>query len=236
MTTTTQTKPARKTWRDKPPSQRSIDYLTDMVKKHQANPFGLDEVHDLKVLAGWFAEKTRTQGEVSDLIDQTKAKPKRSAPVPVAPVAPKPAPAPFVPVPDVVPSAKFAILTELLTQAPDAWRKQEYLFFEVKKLPKKDARVVLRLTGGGSWAGKHGPKFVRTKLPYALRAELLGHLENEAFAYQASLTFAEIHTLCGRCAAELTDDLSREHKFGLTCWNLMAPLRAKLEAMEKGTI
>ena len=59
--------------------------------------------------------------------------------------------------------------------------------------------------------------------------ELYGHLESPAFAYQAAKTFGEIYSVCGRCGAELTDDTSREHKFGPICWDLMAPFREAFE-------
>jgi len=215
---TTATKQPRKTWRDNPPSERATSYLTDLVRKHQAGHFGTGVEEDLRTLTHWFAQEKRTAGDVSDMIDKVKARPKRGpgpAPAPAAPAKPA---VPFTPVPEVVPSSKFAILTELLTEAPDPWRKQEYLFFEVKKLPRKDARVISRLTGAPG-------RFTRSRLPYGLRAELLGHLEDPAFAYQAALTFAEVYEVCGRCAAELTDTDSRERKFGLHCWNLMAPYR-----------
>lgn len=207
MTTTTPTKP----------STGSINYLTDIVRKRDIVP-GKDAAQCLADLTRWFATP-RSQKEVSEMIDRNKNKPLRTAAPAWTPPAPKAWTAP-TPIPEIVPSSKFAILTELLTEVPDAWKGQDYLFFEVKKMPRKSTRVINRLVGAPG-------KFKRSHLPAALRNELLGHLESEAFAYQAALTFAQIYQVCGRCAAELTDTDSRERKFGLRCWNLMAPYRAK---------
>jgi hypothetical protein len=190
-------------------SQGSVNYLTDLTRDRDVIP-GEDATACLTKLTKWLASGP-TQKEVSAAIDRAKAKPKRAA---------KPAAtttwAPYPGVPEAVPSSKFAILTELLHQAPEAWQKQEYLFFEVKKL--RGRRVIRRLTGAPG-------RFNRTALPSALASELFGHLEDEKFAFQASKTFGEIYQVCGRCAAELTDDQSRERKFGPVCWNLMASWR-----------
>lgn len=192
-------------------SQGSINYLTDLTRDRDVIP-GKDATHCLAALTKWLASGP-TQKEVSAAIDRARAKPRRTA-KPAA--APSPTWAPYPGVPEAVPSSKFAILTELLHEAPDAWRKQEFLFFEVKKL--RGRRVIRRLTGAPG-------KFNRTALPAALATELFGHLEDQKFAFQASKTFADIYQVCGRCAAELTDDLSRERKFGPVCWDLMASWR-----------
>ena len=199
--TTTMTKPKV--------SQASINYLTDLTRDRDVIP-GKDATHCLAALTKWLASGP-TQKEVSAAIDRAKAKPRRAA-KPAATTAW----APYPSVPEAVPSAKFALLTELLHNAPESWQRQELLFFEVKKLRGK--RVIRRLTGAPG-------RFNRTALPAALATELFGHLENEAFAFQASKTFGEHYSVCGRCGAELTDDDSRERKFGPVCWDLMASWR-----------
>jgi hypothetical protein len=195
-------------------AQGSINYVTDLVRDRETNP-GENATEALARLTKWLANPKTTQKDVSDMIDRLKTKPKRAALVPT-PVAGHTVWAPYPAVPEAVPSAKFALLTELLHNAPEAWQKQEYLFFEVKKLRGK--RVIRRLVGAPG-------RFNRTALPSALATELYGHLENEAFAFQASKTFGEIYQVCGRCSAELTDNDSRERKFGPVCWDLMASWR-----------
>jgi hypothetical protein len=200
-------------------AQGSLSYLTDLVQKRQVKA-GESAAQSLAELTRWLAKpppagRTKQQ-EVSDMIDRVKKLPARLAVVPPAAPAATTTWAPYPSVPEAVPSSKFAILTELLHQAPEAWRKQELLFFEVKKLRGK--RVIRRLTGAPG-------RFNRTALPSALATELFGHLEDEKFAFQASKTFGEHYQVCGRCAAELTDDTSRERKFGPVCWDLMASWR-----------
>lgn len=204
-----------KTAEFKAPSKRSLDYLTDLVRDRDVAP-GKTATQCLAQLTHWLAEKPRSQSEVSAMIDRNKAKAYRVALSPT-PVAGKTVWAPFPPVPENVPSSKFAVLTELLTELPDSWRKQEYLFFEVKE--HKGKRQVRRLLGAPG-------SFSRTMLPAATASELFGHLSSDAFSYQAALTFGEIYQCCGRCAAELTDDQSRERKFGPICWDLMGAYRA----------
>lgn len=201
---------ATKPWQAKPHSAKQAEFLTKLVRERD---MGGTVDQDLAVVTRWLAQD-RTAGEVSIQIDKALGCPRRSA---VAAAVTHRA------IPESVPSSKFAILTELLAEAPAGWRTQEYLFFEVKKLPRKDLRVVNRLLGapGG---------FSRTRLPLALRNELISILEKPEVAYEAAVTFGSIYQVCGRCAAELTDNDSRERGFGLHCWNLMAPARAAYEA------
>lgn len=195
------------------PSQKSLDFLTDLVRDRDVS-HGKTAEQCLIELTKWLAAP-RSQKEVSAMIDRSLKAPKRTVFVPT-PVGASTVYVPYPSVPDSVPSSKFAVLTELLTQVPDQWRRQEYLFFEVKQYRGK--RVIRRLTGAPG-------KFNRTFLPREAATELFGHLEQEAFAYQAALTFGEIYQVCGRCAAELTDDTSRERKFGPVCWDLMDTYR-----------
>ncbi len=192
----------------------TVNYLTDLVRDRDVEP-GKSSTECLAALTKWLAKPTTTQKMASEMIDRNRHKPRRSIVIAAAVTPPKKTSYPEVP--EVVPSSKFAVLSELLTAIPPAWGKQEYLFFEVKRLHNR--RVIRRLTGnlGG---------FKRSTLPPDLALELYGHLSKEAFAYQASLTFGEIHECCGRCGADLTDDQSRERQFGPICWDLMAGFRA----------
>lgn len=197
----------------KKPSQKSLDFLTDLVRDRDVSP-GKSAAQCMAELTKWLASP-RSQKDVSAMIDRSMKAPKRTVFVPT-PVGASTVYVPYPSVPAAVPSSKFAVLTELLTQVPDQWRKQEFLFFEVKQYRGK--RVIRRLTGAPG-------KFNRTFLPREAATELFGHLEKEAFAYQAALTFGELYQVCGRCAAELTDDTSRERKFGPVCWDLMDEYR-----------
>lgn len=193
----------------------TINYLTDLVRDRDVKP-GKTAGECLAELTHWLANPATTQKDASDMIDRVKKLPKRAAPAPAAPAPSAWSKTPYPAVPEAVPSAKFAVLSELLTEIPGAWRTQEYLFFEVKKLHGR--RVIRKLTGAPG-------RFNRTAIPAALASELYGHLEDEKFSFQASKTFGEIYSVCGRCAAELTDDQSRERKFGPVCWDLMETWR-----------
>ncbi len=197
----------------KKPSQKSLDFLTDLVRDRDVSP-GKTATQCLAELAHWLATP-RSQKDVSAMIDRSRKAPKRSAFTP-APVGTKTVYTPYPSVPESVPSSKFAVLTELLTEIPDSWRKQELLFLEVKQYRGK--RVIRRLTGAPG-------KFNRHFLPASLAAELFGHLERQDFAYNAAQMFGKHYTVCGRCAAELTDDMSRERLMGPICWDLMEPWR-----------
>lgn len=203
--------------RPKPASARSIEYLTDIVRDRDVDP-GLTAGDSLKALTKWLAAG-RSQADVSSMIERNRSKPRRLL-VPALTSASSPAsPAVFTSypsVPDAVPNSKFAILTELLVNAPDAWRKQEYLFFEVKQV--RGRRTSRRLVGAPG-------AFNRTPLPAALASELYLHLTKENVAFVAAETFGKIYQCCGRCAAELTDDTSRERQFGPVCWELMYGLK-----------
>ena len=195
------------------PSQKSINFLTDLVRDRDVSP-GKTATQCLAELAKWLADP-RSQKDVSAMIDRSKQAPRR--PIFTAKqVGAVTAYTPYPTVPAAVPDSKFAILTELLVHVPDSWRKQEYTFFEVKKL--RGRRVVRRLTGAPG-------KFNRGFLPAETASELFDLLSQEAVAYQAALTFGQIYSVCGRCAAELTDNDSRERKFGPICWDLMASYR-----------
>lgn len=187
------------------PSQRSVDYLTDLVRKHQQTP-GSTLEQDLAVLTKWFAQEPRSQKDVSRLIDVAKAKPRRvTATLPAA--SPLTAPK-RVEVPDTVLDSKYAIFTAVLENIPVHWKHQEHLFVEVKKYRGK--RVVRRLLGspGG---------YTRQFMPNALVNELIEKLEVPEFAFSASTLYGEIHQCCGTCGAPLTDDVSLETKQGPIC-------------------
>lgn len=199
----------------KPASEKSIAYLTDIVRQRDVDP-GLTLEQSLIALTKWLAGG-RTQAEISAMIDRNKAKPKRLVVVAPAAAGAPTVYTPYPSVPDAVVSSKYAIKTELLLEVPSSWRKQEYLFFEVKQV--RGRRVVRRLLGSIG-------AFERTLLPAALAAELFGHLGKQEVAFEAAKTFGEIYQCCGRCGAELTDDTSRERQFGPICWSLMGHMRA----------
>jgi len=201
--TTTQAKPKLEI------ATGTVNYLTDLVRDREAKP-GQSATDALIELAKWLALPTTTQKDASDMIDRMKAKPRRSV---VSQASSLPASyAPLAPIPDSIQNSKYAIPTEVLTDLRDAWRSQSLLFLEVKVFRGK--RTIRRLTGAPG-------KFNRTWLSREERAEILGLLEDDDFAWDAMMRFGEHYKVCGRCAAELTDDDSRERKLGLRCWKIV---------------
>lgn len=206
MSTTTTARPA---------SAKSLTFLTRLVDERDASPGKTVETCRAE-LATWLTTGP-DQKAVSAMIDRLLARPRRAYVATSVAGAYTPYPA----ISKEVPNSKFAVLSELLTKIPESWAKQEMLFFEVKELRGK--RVLRRLTGAPG-------DFHRSFVPAGLAAELLTLLEDQAFAWQAALTFGKTYTVCGKCSAPLTDDLSRERSIGPICWDMMGPWRVAYEA------
>lgn len=184
-------------------SDRSIAFLTDLVADREVQT-GKTAAESQMALAKWLATP-RSQKEVSALIDKALKAPKRPKPVTVF--------TSLISIPDSVPNSKFAISTSAVPGLPETWRRQEYLFFEVKKL--RGRRVIRRLVGAPG-------DFSRRLLPVEAAEALLNAVSNPEFAVKSATLFGEIHDVCGVCAAPLTDDLSLERKIGPVCFARMA--------------
>lgn len=183
-------------------SDRSIAFLTDLVADREVQT-GKTAAESQMALAKWLATP-RSQKEVSALIDKALKAPKRLKPVTVR--------SSFVNIPDAVPNSKFAISTDAVVGLPEGWRRQKYLFFEVKKL--RGRRVIRRLVGAPG-------DFSRMLVPARAAEMLLEAVSNPEFAVKSATLFGEIHDVCGVCAAPLTDDLSLERKIGPVCFARM---------------
>lgn len=182
-------------------SDRSIAFLTDLVADREVQT-GKTAAESQMALARWLATP-RSQKEVSALIDKALKAPKRK---------PAKVTSYLVDIPDTVPNSKFAISTDAVVGLPEGWRRQEYLFFEVKKL--RGRRVIRRLVGAPG-------DFSRMLVPARAAEMLLEAVSNPEFAVKSATLFGEIHDVCGVCGAPLTDDLSLERKIGPVCFARM---------------
>ena len=186
------------------PTDRQIAFLLDLIVDREVDA-GKNATETTIALTKWLATP-RSKKDVSRLIDKALASPKRAKP---APAAAKPT---AVVVPDSVPNLKFALRSELLTSIPESWKRQEFVFVEVKNFHGK--RVFRRLLGAPG-------AFSRYPVSREVARELVGHLSNQKVALDASTAFAELYSVCKRCAAELTDDHSRLVRMGPVCEKLV---------------
>lgn len=125
------------------------------------------------------------------------------------PVKPRPVVA-FVPVAEPVleglPYSKYAVPTLELSGISD----QELLFVEIKEYRN---RVYMRKLVGAPG------RFNRLRLAPAVVAEIAAVIAKDPLHY--SQLFGKHYQVCGRCAAELTDEISRAHFLGPTCRKAM---------------
>jgi hypothetical protein len=198
-------------------SAGSLSYIRDIVKNREV--MAGESAEDASVrLEAWLANPGTTQKAVSEMIDRNKTKPRRSVKV-ASVTGPAFKAARFTPVPEIVKDSKYAIVTEILTDAPDRIRRQTHLFVEVKVFRKR--RVIRQLIGSPG-------SFDRWFLPAEVQNQVLAILSDEETAYKAMVKFGELYSVCGRCSAELTDDQSRERKIGPVCWKQIAGWRASI--------
>lgn len=86
-------------------------------------------------------------------------------------------------------------------------------FFQVRKAYGRDRLEIARLSGapGG---------FNRYRMPVVDQILWLERIASDPF--DAMFRFAEHYRVCGRCAAELTDERSRQRRFGSDCWGFLS--------------
>lgn len=113
---------------------------------------------------------------------------------------------------ETVPDAFAAIPTvELATLLPRLEFRGDLAFFQVRTYRKR--RELFRLSGAPG-------AFNRYKLSMDESVALLGYLALNWNA--AAIRFSDHYRVCGRCAAELTDQKSREARLGSTCRKYMS--------------
>lgn len=191
------------------PTEAQLKYVLDLVKEREIPSLrGLTVEQAVAKTRLYVEAPHRTRAEVSRLIDTARTAPRRVAAAPV--------PAFFV-IPDSVPNSKFAIPTELLTTLPESWRRQELLFLEVKEL--RGTRRANRLLGAPG-------RFNRLRIGREVLTELCEVLSKDDVAWQAIKRFSDEYSVCGRCAASLTDDASRERGIGPVCWSILEVWKA----------
>lgn len=193
-----------------PPTPAQVGFLLDLVRER-----------DLPELAGCTPEQAiaktrayieapgRDRKEISRMIDVAKSAPYRAASASA-----------WV-IPESVPNSKFALQTEHLTKVPPAWQRQELLFLEVKHLRGK--RIMSRLLGAPG-------RFSRVRVPREAQQEICDALSKDDVAWQAIMRFSDEYSVCGKCGASLTDDLSRERKIGPICWKELVAWRSRFSS------
>jgi hypothetical protein len=106
-------------------------------------------------------------------------------------------------------ATKYAIPTRYLRDTLPrlaAWMTNDLLFLEIRNYGGR--KYFSRLTGAPG-------TFNRSRIPMAEATVLLQFIAGRHVEF--SRLFAEHHGVCGRCAADLTDEESRRTGFGPTC-------------------
>lgn len=177
-----------------PASNAQMSFINDLLAKREV-PAQIVEV--IK------STQTLTSRQASGWIDTLKGYPYASK----APVSD------FYAAFEGVEDSKYAIPGSLLAVVmPDSIKDDELLFLEVKTY--KGRRYLNRLHGAPG-------DFTRTRFPMATGAVLLKFIKGRHVEF--AQLFGEHYTCCGRCAAPLTDKLSRELHVGPECrkvWGL----------------
>jgi len=172
---------------------KQTDYINLLLKQRAVG----DSLRKAAVLV-------KTKAEASLLIDAMVKAPR--VPAPAANVGPRPAY--FAALADAE-NSKYAIPTRYLrgafpTLAP--WLKNDLLFLEIRNYGGR--QYFSRLTGAPG-------AFNRTRVPMVEGTQLLKFIAGRHVEF--AKLFADEHGVCGRCAADLTDEVSRATGFGPTC-------------------
>lgn len=191
MTTTIETKA-------RPASEAQVKFINDLFAKRDLPALVLAMKPDASKIS---------MTQASGLIDMLKG-------YPVKAVAPAPDKAPGQSTYDLykdelekVPNSKYAIRTDMLKVALVGFPLHgDMLFLEVRTY--KGRKSILRLTGAPG-------AFSRGRIAPATAITLLRIIATDPV--RCAREFGEHYKVCGRCAAELTDPVSRATQFGPEC-------------------
>jgi hypothetical protein len=175
---------------------KQIQFITDLIEKKN---FG-DTAKAITVLTKIAAKKLDKQ-EASKLIDELIATPARVTSTPPATMAGK-----LQNLLGEVPKAKYAVPMDEIDLGIDENVNGDILFIEVREY--MNVLYMRRLHGAPG-------NFNRSKLSFKDTELLINLVKKNPLKY--TQLFGEVHKCCGKCGADLTDQLSRELKLGPRC-------------------
>lgn len=177
-------------------SPKQIQFITDLIEKKNLG----DTAKALTVMAKIAANKLDKQ-EASKLIDELIAAPVRVTSTPPATAAGK-----LQNLLGEVPKAKYAIPMDEIDLGIEETVNGDILFIEVREY--MNVLYMRRLHGAPG-------NFNRSKLSFKDTELLVNLVKKDPLKY--TQLFGEVHKCCGKCGAELTDQISRELKLGPRC-------------------
>lgn len=177
-------------------SPKQISFIKDLIDRKNLN----DTAKALTVLAKIAANKL-DKTEASQLIDELIKAPVRVTSTPAATSAGK-----LQAILAEVPKAKYAIPMDEIDLGIDEKVNGDILFIEVREY--MNVLYMRRLHGAPG-------NFNRSKLNFKDTELLIELVKKNPLKY--TQLFGEVHKCCGKCGAELTDQLSRELKLGPRC-------------------
>jgi hypothetical protein len=175
---------------------KQIQFITDLIEKKNLG----DTAKALTVKTKIAANKLDKQ-EASKLIDELIA-----APVRIAFTATPSAASKMQTLLGEVPKAKYAVPMDEIDLGIDETVNGDILFIEVREY--MNVLYMRRLHGAPG-------NFNRSKLSFKDTELLINLVKKNPLKY--TQLFGEVHKCCGKCGADLTDQLSRELKLGPRC-------------------
>jgi hypothetical protein len=175
---------------------KQIQFITDLIEKKNLG----DTAKAITVLTKIAANKLEKQ-EASKLIDELIAAPVRVTSTPPATMAGK-----LQNLLGEVPKAKYAVPMDEIDLGIDENVNGDILFIEVREY--MNVLYMRRLHGAPG-------NFNRSKLSFKDTELLINLVKKNPLKY--TQLFGEVHKCCGKCGADLTDQLSRELKLGPRC-------------------
>lgn len=177
-------------------SPKQIQFITDLIEKKNLG----DTAKALTVMTKIAANKLEKQ-EASKLIDELIA-----APVRVSSTSTPSAASKIQNLLGEVPKAKYAIPMDEIDLGIEETVNGDILFIEVREY--MNVLYMRRLHGAPG-------NFNRSKLSFKDTELLVSLVKKNPLKY--TQLFGEVHKCCGKCGAELTDQISRELKLGPRC-------------------
>lgn len=178
-------------------SPKQIQFITDLIEKKN-----LGETERAKAALIQIADKTLDKKEASKFIDEfIVAKPIASTSTAVPSATSK-----IQTLLAEVPKAKYAVPMDEIDLGIDETVNGDILFIEVREY--MNVLYMRRLHGAPG-------NFNRSKLSFKDTELLINLVKKNPLKY--TQLFGEVHKCCGKCGADLTDQLSRELKLGPRC-------------------
>jgi len=178
-------------------SPKQIQFITDLISRKN-----LSETESAKAALAKIAEKTLDKKEASKLIDELIA----AKPLPASSTAAPTAASKLQNLLNEVPKAKYAIPMDEIDLGIDEKVNGDILFIEVREY--MNFLYMRRLHGAPG-------NFNRSKLSFKDTELLINLVKKDPLKY--TQLFGEVHKCCGKCGAELTDQISRDLKLGPRC-------------------